>query len=248
MKRRTEVLGVDWRLYERAVAAFEAENVGLDMTVTPNARILGAISGRKRQIDVLIDARWGEDLSRRIIIDAKRHRRKLDIKAVESFEGMMRDCRAQHGILVCPNGWTEGARKRAQEAITLKLLSLDEVENSASWAHFDKCFGACNRRERTRSPGIVLWDGQFPLVVDDLVAVVITGKCDLCHNFHIWCWDCGERFALADEDEHVCFCGRQWVTSIEEEVQDPTGSTLNAVHLFLCIGRTVLPLDRRLLR
>lgn len=102
----------NWRIYERLVAAFEAENVGVEMTITPNARVRGDISQQERQIDVLIEARWGDDI-RRIIVDAKLHRAKLDIKDVESFEGMMKDCRAKRGILVCPNGWTDGARRRA---------------------------------------------------------------------------------------------------------------------------------------
>ena len=86
----------NWRLYERLVAALEAENSGIELSVTPNARIKGCISHKSRQIDVLIDARWGDDLSRRIIVDAKFHGRKLDIKDVESFEGMMKDCEAAH--------------------------------------------------------------------------------------------------------------------------------------------------------
>jgi hypothetical protein len=50
-----------WRVYERAIAAMEAESVGLDYSVTPNARLVGVISGSSRQIDVLIDMRWGDD-------------------------------------------------------------------------------------------------------------------------------------------------------------------------------------------
>jgi hypothetical protein len=70
----------DWRIYERLIAAFEAENSGLELSVTPNARLLvGRISQTSRQIDVLVDARWGDNLIRRVIIDAKLHRAKLDI-------------------------------------------------------------------------------------------------------------------------------------------------------------------------
>lgn len=131
--------GTDWKLYERLIAAFEAENSGLELSITPNARIIGRKSLKPRQIDVLIDARWGDDLSRRIIIDAKLHKSKLDIKDVESFEGMMSDCEAEHGILVCQSGWSEGAQRRAQDAITIRLLSLEELRENTSWASFDEC-------------------------------------------------------------------------------------------------------------
>ena len=86
----------NWRLYERLAAAMVAENSGIELSVTPNAQIVGGISKESRQIDVLIDARWGDDLTRRVIVDAKLYRSKLDIKDVESFEGMMKDCGADH--------------------------------------------------------------------------------------------------------------------------------------------------------
>lgn len=239
----------DWRLYERLVAAFEAQNSGVEFSVTANARIRGHISYKQRQIDVLIDARWGDDLSRRIIVDAKLHRAKLDIKDVESFEGMMKDCGAEHGILFCPNGWSEGAKRRAQDAITIKLLSLEELKKETCWASFDECVGECYLIGQAHSQrGLVLWDAQHLLPIDGLWAVIFTGKCDVCHNFHVWCWDCSEKFAMKDEDKYECNCNRLWVSAIEEEVDDPLGKTLNAVHLLLQAGDNVLALDRRRLR
>lgn len=239
----------NWRLYERLAVAFEAENSGIELSVSPNARIEGFISRKSRQIDALIDARWGYDLSRRIIVDAKFHRRKLDVKEVESFEGMMKDCRAAHGILICNKGWSEGAKRRAQDAITIKLLTSEEIEERTSWASFDKCIGECHRiPNRYSRKGLVLWDAEHLLNIGGLCAVVYTGKCDICHNFHIWCWDCGEKFAIGSEDQHECYCKRMWVSVIEEEIDDPTGKTLNAVHLLLQAENDMFALDRRRLR
>jgi hypothetical protein len=104
----------DWRVYERVAAAIESENLdaGISFTVTMNARLVGAISGVERQIDLLIEARWDDDRTRRILVDAKHYGRPLNVKDVEAFEGMMRDCRTVHGILVCPNGWSPGAERR----------------------------------------------------------------------------------------------------------------------------------------
>jgi hypothetical protein len=133
---------MDWRLYERVVAVLEAENIGLDLTVIPNARIVGAISGAKRQVDVLIDARWDEDQASRLIVDAKRRSRPLDVTHVEAFEGMMKDCRATRGRMVCPSGWTPAAKKRADKAIGLRLLTLEEAEDPTLWT-FEPCLGSC---------------------------------------------------------------------------------------------------------
>jgi hypothetical protein len=238
-----------WRLYERIVAALEAENVGIEMSITPNAKIVGGISLQERQIDVLIDARWGDDISKRIIVDAKLYRTKLDIKDVESFEGMMKDCGAERGVLVCPNGWTEAAQRRARDAITVKLLALEEIEESTVWAHFDDCLGECSQQPNKRKlTGLVLWDAEHFLSIDEMYAIIFTGKCDVCHNFQIWCWDCGEKFAIGEEDEYTCSCERQWISVIEEETDDTTGNTLNAVHLLLIVNDSLWPLDRRRLR
>src|SRR6266704_4770432 len=92
-----------WKIYERLVASFEVEAADMDASVTPNATLLGSISGVQRQIDVLVDARWDDDLSRRIIFDAKRRSRKV-------FEGLMRDVRASRGVLVCTKGYSEASR------------------------------------------------------------------------------------------------------------------------------------------
>ena len=88
----------DWKLYERLVARMMADQLSTEFCVTPNASIRGAITGIKRQIDVLIEARHDTDNTRRIIVDAKRRKRKIDVKDVESFRGMMEDVGATHAI------------------------------------------------------------------------------------------------------------------------------------------------------
>ena len=200
-----------WRVYERIVAAAEAEAGGIEYSVTPNARITGEISGKRRQVDVLIDARWGDDLSGRIIVDAKLRSRRIDIRDIESLEAT------------------------AEEA------------DDFNWAAFDPCIGQCNESSKV-SKGLVLWDGQHPLTLGGGWAIVFTGKCDTCHEFHIWCWDCGERFALSSEGEHQCDCERTWVSAIEEETEGGSKGQLNAVHLLMTDGDEVFSLDRRALR
>jgi hypothetical protein len=238
-----------WRYYERIVAAIEAENAGIDLSVTANASIVGAISGARRQVDVLIDARWGDDLAMRVIVDAKHYKDKLDIKDIESFLSMMEDCRASRGILYCPHGCSPAAKRRAQDAVTISLLGLDDLDYSW-WAVLEDCYGECQKEPRRRArQGIALWDAPHALALGGLWAIIYTGKCDVCHNFHVWCWDCGEKFALRSEGEYECGCGRMWASAIEEELDDKTGKILNAVHLLtLSPGEPVLALDRRALR
>ena len=237
---------LSWRVYERIVATAEAEEHGIDLSVTPNARLTGTFSGKSRQIDVLIDARWGDDLSGRIIVDAKLRRRPIDIPTVEAFEGMMKDCGAHRGVIVCANGYTDGALKRAQDAITIKLLRVEEVDEY-DWAVYEPCMGEC-AQDSNGTGGFVLWDGQHALPLGLGWVIVFTGKCDTCHQFNVWCWDCGEKLALSSEDEYRCGCERIWVSAIEQEADEGEQAQLVAVHLLLTDGNEVLALDRRALR
>lgn len=67
----------DWRIYERFVAKLMTDQAAHDATVIPNAKLTGHLSGTKRQIDVLIDSRHDHIAGRRVIVDAKRHKRRL---------------------------------------------------------------------------------------------------------------------------------------------------------------------------
>lgn len=240
---------VEWRIYERVCAVYKSENVGIDFTIIPNASIEGRLSKIKRQIDVLIDARWGEDFSRRIIVDAKLYGRKIHIKDVETFEGMMRDVNAHRGIIICPKGWSEGAKRRAQDAITIELLSLEDFLNNDYWGDFDQCIGECKKNPVKHSnKGVVIWDADHPIILNGAISVVFTGKCDVCHNFHVWCSACGEKFALDVEDNHKCDCGWLWSSVIEEEIEGLDEGSLKAVHLLLLANDKLIPLDRRMLK
>ena len=223
-----------WRLYERFVASLYSSKATDDVTVTPNAVLTGAISGVRRQIDVLIDARIQEDVGRRVIVDAKYWKRKVDVTDVEAFEAMMRDCRAQRGILVCGAGFTEGAKRRAQEQIGLTLIPAEDLE-SIDLTDWEACLGECMTPSSRRArKGWVLYDQPFGLTAGDVpFAVFVLGKCDECRNFHVWCWTCGTKFALGDEAEHHCGCNWFWLTAIEDE--GPENSGLQAVLLLLVV-------------
>jgi hypothetical protein len=95
--------------------------------LAPNAEVLhdvkldGRQSKVKRQIDVLVRERVGQyEIS--IIIDCKDYNKPADLKDVEEFEGMLKDVGAQKGVLVCPRGFTEAAKTRA-EGLQIELYS-----------------------------------------------------------------------------------------------------------------------------
>lgn len=240
----------DWLLLERCAALFCVENFGgIDTTVVPNAKLIGAISGQSRQADVLVDARWSGEVASRMIVDAKHRQRRLDIKDVESFEGMMRDCSASRGVLVTPAGWTSGAEKRAQDAITIKLLSVDALEEFAF--NFEPCLvDGCCRGNKQWQAGAVLWEEFLPSGFDDTrVVIVQVGKCDACHAFHVWCWDCGTRFAVPDGEVVACGCDeREWASVPESPESGHIGVPTSIWLMARQSGGHPVPFDRKPIR
>lgn len=224
-----------WKLYERLAAFVQSQQADPSITVTPNVKLVGHFSGVERQVDVLLDCRVAEDRSKRVIVDAKLRTRPLDVKDVEEFEGMMRDVRADRGILVCPNGFSQAAHRRAQKAIVISLLSPDELDSLAldTW---DPCASEpCSAKSARKGSyeGWVLYDEVFHAgLPDEPVAAVAIGKCDVCSRFNVWCWECGRKFALeGDEADARCTCSRFWLTSIEPDGKLEDGTELASVYL-----------------
>src|SRR5262249_5035699 len=150
----------------------------------------GRLSDKSRQIDVLLDLRHDTDNSRRVIVDAKRRQRKLDVKDVEAFEGLMKDVGAHHGFLVSSTGYSGAAQRRAQDAITISIVPLEHVEQIDP-TRWPRCLGAkC-------ANGRVFWSG-YPELSMSLLPISspkadvekrtwlhYVGKCDQCGKFHM---------------------------------------------------------------
>jgi hypothetical protein len=225
----------DWRIYERVAACFEVESASMNASVLVNASLVGSISQVKRQIDILVDARWTEGVERRIIFDAKLRKRKINVKDVEAFEGLMRDVKASRGVLVCSSGYTGAALARADRNIDIRIMEADmaaELDHAA----IDPC-PLC-RIDKRMADGLVFWDGQLPLPLGFGWAIVFTGKCDVCHSFAFWCWDCGEKLVVPDDETYVCGCERTWCIERDE----------NEAVFVLRLETGDVPLDRRPLR
>lgn len=243
-----------WQLYERMIARLIADQIATDLCVTPNARIVGRISGRSRQIDVLIDARHDTDNTRRIVVDAKKRSRKIDVKDVEAFRGLMEDVGATHGYLISPSGHTKAAEKRAQMAVSIRLVPLDRMEDfdPSTWP---ECMnGHCKH-------GRVFWDGYPELSVvlsptnnshAPMIASFLhyVGKCDRCGRFHVRCHSCGDLLSVPeghdDDHGHQCHCRLPWfwLASVEQDENGHKSAELHAVLIKPAVTEVVTA-DRR---
>jgi hypothetical protein len=226
-----------WELYERLVARLMADQLSTDFCVTPNAHIVGKITGVRRQIDVLIESRHDTDNSRRMIVDAKKKSRKIDVKDVESFRGLMEDVGATHGYLVSSSGYTKAAEKRAQVSVSIRIVPLNRLDNfdPSTWPRCQK--QGCKR-------GRIFWDGypEFTMELRPLIEappkrasfIHYVGKCDRCGRFHVWCVTCNEILAPfeGNHDDHGLQCGCKppwfWLASIEEDENGHRSAELHA--------------------
>jgi restriction endonuclease len=81
--------------------------------IKKNDMIWGIESGIKREIDISIRKKIA-DHEILIIIQAKDHKKKADIKILGEFSSVILDVRAARGILICNAGFTKTAKEYAK--------------------------------------------------------------------------------------------------------------------------------------
>lgn len=97
----------DWKQYE-AYAKGALRRRFPTALVRANVYLPGKLSGVRRQIDLLVDS------TPAIAVDCKCYKRKVDVKHVEAFLGMLQDIDFRCGIMVTTQGYTKAALKRAE--------------------------------------------------------------------------------------------------------------------------------------
>ena len=135
-----------WQDYEQEV--YEAFRTWYpEANIVRDARIPGRYSKKKRQVDVFIECNVA-GFSITIAVEAKYLSRKINVKDVESFEGMMRDIGADHGILITETGFSRAAIDRARNGdlkLELDILSIAELKSyqAEGGIPYSGKYGAC---------------------------------------------------------------------------------------------------------
>ncbi len=125
-----EVLDSDkeWRKYEKRIHNnLETKFPGCSITFDDS--IFGIFSKTDRQIDISIR---GELAGNKLlgIVDCKFYSKKVDVKAVESFLGMLEDLKANIGIMITNIGYSEAAINRASvKNLQLEIVKPDELQS-----------------------------------------------------------------------------------------------------------------------
>lgn len=93
--------------------------------VLQNSMILGRLTERKREVDVVIRSRIaGENIL--VAVECKRRGRKSDVNQVEAFSSKLEDIGANKGIMVSAKGFSKAAKNLA----TKKGISLYRYEDT----------------------------------------------------------------------------------------------------------------------
>ncbi len=147
---------MNWKDYENEICD-HFKNEYPDATITHNTTLHGRYSFTDRQVDILIeDYIAGNRFI--IIIDGKFFSKKIDVKCVESFIGMVNDIGAHKGLVITSKGYSKAAIQRAYNDpidIELDILNFDDLDKYQS-------FGAIPHTGKT---GVVL-PAPFAWVVD----------------------------------------------------------------------------------
>ena len=115
-----------WQEYQEAVA-FLYENLEGEGSVEKDVRIKDVDTGNYRQIDVLLTVE-SKGHCLKIVIDAKYHARKLDVKEIEGVIGLANAVGADKAAIVAANGWSKAAEKKAKRSrLDLRILTTKDA-------------------------------------------------------------------------------------------------------------------------
>lgn len=150
----------DYEDLELLVAKIQRE-LAPTAQVLHNQRLPGRKSGRQRQIDVLVKDRIGQ-YEIQIVVDCKDYKKPADVKSVEEFYGLVDDVGAQKGVLVCPSGFSEAAKTRA-EGLQIALYSPVDTDPH-KWKVNPSIPAFCDFRDAAISFGLSV-SGPYPFTM-----------------------------------------------------------------------------------
>lgn len=119
---------MDWNTYEKQVfdelvRSFPTANLLRD------TRMPGRFSKTERQIDIRI-AGIAAGVYYQIIVDTKLYNRRIDVKDVEEFIGMLNDLDCNQGMLITEGGFTRRAINRATNnplSLSIDIISYSDL-------------------------------------------------------------------------------------------------------------------------
>jgi restriction endonuclease len=209
-----------WREYEKQIYDRLVKAAGGDdeATVTFDARLPGRFSKVDRQIDAYVEGRFADCVARgTMAVDCKCFSRRVDVKDVETFIGLVEDVGTDFGLLVTTEGFTPAAeaRAKAHRGVYVEIVPYEELEE---WEPDVEFCQVCTDPESDRAPGPVYLDPIDPGVPGAEHARGM-GRCWSCNTMHMRCV-CGGLNSLYENEEGAWVecsagCGVEWKVEVE---------------------------------
>ncbi len=210
-----------WRAFEISVADLVAK-MDPAAGVEHNASVTGTVSGRPRQVDVLVTGAIG-GIEMRIAIECKRYGKRLGIGKVDEFAGKLIDLGVDRGVLYTLNGVSAGAASRAgaasQPGIVVKQMAESAPEPpewSPSLNEFNG-FGDCPNDNCYT--GDVAWR-DWPQPDGETIQA---GSCDACGTLAVRCPECEAETGFFVSEVRCWGCDRHYAVVYDckgSEVED----------------------------
>ncbi len=209
--RLAQLTQPQWRLFEKTVAEL-VKKLDPSADVQRDIKIIGQLSGAKRQIDVLIcGVLAGEAIA--IAVECKRYASRLGIGAVDEFAGKLLDIDVDRGILLGLNGLTAPAMKRAEGArhpkISIGDLLTTQEHVKPDLEQLLMKFGDCPNENCVT--GDVRW---FWWKSD--TGRIRAGCCDICGTWALECVECGDIIGFFSDDADCYSCGAVSATLVND--------------------------------
>ncbi|HVU94515.1 MAG TPA: restriction endonuclease [Puia sp.] len=114
---------IAWKDFEKRVLEYFSHRFP-DCKIDRNVKIVGRLSKRKREIDILLSTTtFGSSVQ--LAIECKRWNSKIDVADVGGFLDKLKDVGISMGIMVSKLGYTSGAYNRAKSENNIQLQVLD---------------------------------------------------------------------------------------------------------------------------
>ena len=116
--------------YENGVADALSFIVGASGTVSRNVTLPGRRSGSARQIDIVVHGHVFGVSDATVVVECKRHRRRVDVNTAGAFLTTLEDVGADIGILVSASGFSQAAKTLIADArgSSARALTVDELK------------------------------------------------------------------------------------------------------------------------
>lgn len=210
----------DWRRYERQIYERLVRAAGGEgkAEVTFDKRLAGNLSRVERQVDVYVEGEFANGVGEATMaVDCKYFDRNVDVKAVETFIGLVEDVGTDLGLLVTTKGYSPAARNRAAAArgVRVEIVPYEELEG---WQPEVLFCPVCTDLDSDRAPGPLYLD-PVPEGVEGGELTTGIGRCWTCNSISMRC-GCGTLNTLYEAEEgewQQCEggCGVEWM-AVEE--------------------------------